>query len=322
MLTMFTTSSQGNKFMIYSVTLNPAIDRTIFVDEINFKDVTRVSNTIRQAAGKGINISFVMQKLGKKAVSVNILAGENGEYILRELKGNSVDNINHLVTGNTRENIKVVPKNGSVLEINESGPVCSSDDVKIVIDLLKEYVTTGDIVVLTGSIPKGLHATTYHDMIKDLKGLGVITVLDASGDSFKEAVKAKPTVIKPNLYELGLLFDKELTSKEEVLLYAKKLVSDGIEQVLITLGGDGALLVTKEKTYYVNPIKVDAINTVGAGDSFLAGYVAALSDGLSKEECLKKAASVATSSVLNKGTGPSDLSHIEELERKVEVILL
>ena len=156
-------------------------------------------------------------------------------------------------------------------------------------------------------------------MIKYYKEKGLKTVLDASGENLAEGLRAKPTVIKPNVYELEQLFDTSMSSLSEVVHYAKKVTEMGIQEVLITMGNKGSLLVSGNKVYLVEPIKVKAINTVGAGDSFLAGYVYGMFYGMKTEERLQYATSVAVSSVLYEGTGPKDLRDIKKYLDKVVI---
>jgi 1-phosphofructokinase len=305
--------------MIYTLTLNPAVDHTVVVDEINLKDVSRVKKTIIQAAGKGINISRVLLKLNKKSVVVTMLAGQNGEFIRKSLKENGLSYLIHYVDGNTRKNIKVVPKNNKVMEFNESGPNCTYDDLYQLRDMLDKEIKSNDILILAGSIPDGLPSTVYRDLIDYYNKKGVFTILDASGDNLKYALEAAPKVIKPNMYELGILFDTEITTTVDAYKYAQKLLDYGIAEIIVTMGAEGSLYVMQKDAYFVEPLKVNAKNSVGAGDSFLAGYVYAMDQKYDLKTCLKYGTSVAVSSILYEGTGPKEQNKINQFVKEIKV---
>jgi 1-phosphofructokinase len=305
--------------MIYTLTLNPAIDHTVVVDYINSKDVSFVKKTIIQAAGKGINISNALLKLSNKSVVVTMLAGQNGEFIRKSLNENGLSCLIHNIDGNTRKNIKVVSKNNRVMEFNETGPNCTNDDLYQLRDMLDKEIKPNDILILAGSLPNGLPLTVYRDLIDYYNNKGVFTILDASGDNLKYALEAAPKVIKPNLYELGVLFDIEIETIEDAYKYAQKLLDYGINEIIVTLGADGSLCVTRKDAYFVEPLKIDVENTVGAGDSFLAGYVYAKDQKYDLKTCLKYGTSVAASSISYEGTGPKEQNDVNQFLKDIKI---
>jgi len=175
-------------------------------------------------------------------------------------------------------------------------------------------------VVFAGSVPKGLSSNTYELLISYFNNLGVCTVLDASGELFVNGIKGKPHSIKPNLYELSMYAGKKIASIEDALPVIDEILNLGVQEVLLTLGKNGSLYVSKNKKYQVLPLTVTSKNTVGAGDSFLAGYVYALEQKKDVVERMKLASAVATSSVLSETTGPNNISQIDEFISQIEII--
>lgn len=307
--------------MIYTLTLNPAIDRTIYVDRINEKDVTRVKKTLRDAAGKGINVSKVLNQLGQKSVCLGFVAGENGKYIEESLTKQNITTDLITVSGETRENIKLISlEENRILEINESGPHITNEDIKTLFNLLDESLKAGDYLVISGSVPNGVPKTIYSEIIKEYPFVTVI--LDVAGEMFDKSIKAKPSIIKPNIYELELYAKKELKTLTETLEVCNELLDKGIENIFLSLGKDGAMLISEKETFLAKVPELEAKSTVGAGDSFLAGMVKALNEKKTPLETLVYAASVGSASVLSEGTAsvkPEDVIYLQSrivLEKK------
>jgi 1-phosphofructokinase len=304
--------------MIFTITLNPAIDRTVLVQSVHKTDVTRVQQTFRQAAGKGINVSRVLHQLGYETIACALLGGQNGAFVSDQLKESGVPLLSVEVDGETRENIKIVPEEGNIIELNESGPTVKVSDPMALLDMVLDQAHPGDAIVFTGSLPPGLPDDIYQTMIRAANDAGLVTVLDASGNRFVHAVYATPTIIKPNRFELEE-YAKRTLDDREMSVIASELLSLGVQEIVLTLGASGARYVDAKNSYRVAPIVVDAINPIGAGESFLAGYLAARVDGLAPRERLAFATAVATSSVLYEGTGPKDMTHIQHLLAQVRV---
>lgn len=306
--------------MIYTLTLNPAIDRTVYVDEVNFKDVTRVKKVTREAAGKGINVSKVIDSMNQKSKCVAFAGGRNGEFISDALCEKEIPYMIIQLEGNTRENIKVIPNDkGNVLELNESGCEIPADRLDKMYSYLDEYLIEDDILVLSGSVPSNLSDTIYYDIINRYRKKGVKTILDTSKDLFKEGLKGLPSVIKPNLYELEVYFGTEIKSVGEAIEYSKKLVESGVEEVLVTLGKDGSIYVSKDEVYKVSIPSVDVKGTVGAGDSYVAGYAIALQQKLPVVERLKYASAVSIASCLQPGSAPGKQNDVNDVLKNITV---
>lgn len=303
--------------MIYTISFHPAIDRTILVDAISPPNVATIQDNNRQAAGKGINVSLALQELDIASTVVTMLAGEQGDFIRQSLFEANIPAMVHLTDGNTRENIKVIPLQGPVLECNDNGPMTTMEDVRVLLDLLYPQLQPGDIVVLTGSLPPGLPETTYFEVIMTLHAYDVTIVLDADHAALYHGIAAKPHIIKPNKYELEHYFNGSIDSIDDAIVYGRLLHQQGIPEVLITLGSEGSILITKQGTWIATSPALQVINTVGAGDTFVAGYLAALAKP--PEERLRYAAAYASCAVLSAGTGPASTARLDSLFEQITI---
>lgn len=291
--------------MIYTLTLNPAIDRTVIVPEVNYKDVTRVTRTVREAAGKGINVSKVINNMEETSICTGFVGGDNGDFINKSLQNDNIETFFVEVSENTRENIKVLSSNdGSVLELNEQGASISKKNLNNMFLYFDNTLKENDILVLAGSAPANVEHSIYQEIIKRYKKRNVITILDTSKNLFQLGIEAGPTIIKPNKYELEMYFDKEIHSFDELVESARLLLEKGVNEVYVTMGKDGSLYVSKEAVYKVTIPTITAKGTVGAGDSFVAGLAIAKSNGLDIEDTLKYASAVSIASCLQEGTSP------------------
>lgn len=287
--------------MIYTVTLNPAIDKTIYIDSLNEKDVTRIKKSLKDAAGKGINTSKVLNQLDVDSINLGFIAGYNGVYIKNILDNLNIKHDFIEVEGETRENTKVIIKSGGVLELNEPGPNVSPKQALSLIYKLSN-LTKNDIVILSGSTPSGVDTSLYSELVTLLKEKGCYVICDFSGTHFKNSIDAAPHVIKPNLYELEQYFNKQYYNDLEIIYDAKILLKKGIEKVFISLGKDGSLLVTETEVLKATVPSLNVKSTVGAGDSFVAGLAYATMKEQQNTEILKFASSVGSASCLTENT--------------------
>lgn len=270
--------------MIYTITFNPAIDYVITMDEFKTGEVNRSAKEEIYAGGKGINVSIVLNNLLVKNKALGFIAGFTGDEIEKRLLdlGCTTDFIK-LKEGMSRINVKI--KSNIESEINGSGPNISMEEINKLyekLDLLKQ----GDILVLAGSVPKTLPSNIYETIMDKYKNKGIKFVVDTTGESLLKVLKYKPFLIKPNHKELGDIFKVSIKNKEDVIIYGKKLQEMGAENVLVSMAGDGALIIESngESTYSKVPKGV-LKNSVGAGDSMVAGFIA----GFIKHENLKEA---------------------------------
>ena len=259
--------------MIYTVTFNPALDYNVRLDTLTPGKINRVSFEQVLGGGKGINVSIVLGNLGHKSTAMGFLAGFTGKEIIRQLRTfNSDEDFVQLDEGFSRINVKV--KADIETEINGQGPKISEakrDELFAKLSKLDE----GDTLVLSGSIPNTLPDDMYERTLEPLQGKGIRFVVDAEKGLLLKVLKFHPWLIKPNNHELGDMFGVTLKTDEEIITYAKKLQEKGAQNVLISMAGDGAILLTAEgKSYKSAAPKGTLVNSIGAGDSMVAGFIA------------------------------------------------
>ncbi len=259
--------------MIYTLTLNPSLDYIVEVEDFELGKTNRTSSEKLIFGGKGINVSKVLGNLGVDNIALGFAAGFTGEVLLEKMKEAGIkSDFIVLNDGMTRINVKL--KNYDGTEINAAGPVIDEAAIEQLYNMLDELLEDKDILVLAGSIPKGVTASLYADIMEHFTERNIRFVVDTTGNSLFECLKYKPFLIKPNHHELGELFGVELSDKKEIALYAKKLHTMGALNVLISMSKDGALLVdVAGAVHEVNAPSGKVINAVGAGDSMVAGFI-------------------------------------------------
>ena len=260
--------------MIYTVTFNPAIDYIVRLDTpLEVGEVNRAKGEDCVLGGKGINVSGVLAELGTKSVALGFVAGETGAWLERGLAAQGIEtDFIHLEKGMTRINVKI--KAGQETELNGAGPDIPESAMEALeqkLDKLKE----GDVLILAGSIPASLSQTTYERLLARLEGKGIRAVVDATRDLLVNVLQYHPFLIKPNNHELGEIVGKVLKSDEEIVAAAKTLQEKGARNVLVSMAGDGALLLDEQgEVHRIGTPKGKVVNSVGAGDSMVAGFVA------------------------------------------------
>lgn len=304
--------------MIKTVTLNPAVDKTIEIDNFTIGAVNRVSSIRLDAGGKGINVSKIIKTLGGKSKALGVLAGRSGKYIKDYLDLSGIENDFVFISGETRTNLKVVDKLGHTnTDINEPGLDIPTKDMELLENKIFPDLGEDSILVLSGSVPHNVPSDIYGRWIQKAKSLGARTILDADGDLLKEGIKAGPYLIKPNIHELERLLGRELKTMKEIADAALNLINTDIEIVVVSLGGDGAIFVKKESTVFAEGIKVDVKSTVGAGDSMVAALSFAIDRGYPFEKAVTLSVASGTASVTMSGTQPPEIDDILEFEKQV-----
>ena len=259
--------------MIYTVTFNPSLDYIVSMNGFELGRTNRTTGEQMFPGGKGINVSIVLGNLGIENTALGFTAGFTGEQIEREVQkiGLRTDFI-HIEEGFSRINVKLKDYDGT--EINGMGPEIGKMHVKELFGKL-DRLGAGDILVLAGSIPKSLPDSIYSDILGRLQDKGVLFVVDATKDLLLNVLQYKPFLIKPNNYELGEIYDVTLETREEVVPYARKLQEKGARNVLVSMAGQGAVLLAEDGSVYEAPApEGKLVNGVGAGDSMVAGFVA------------------------------------------------
>lgn len=259
--------------MIYTVTFNPSLDYIVSVNDFQLGLTNRTDSELILPGGKGINVSTILMNLGIDSTAFGFAAGFTGEEIIREVEAMGIrSDFIKIDSGISRINLKL--KNIDGTEINGSGPEISEEKIEELLRKL-DILGEGDILVLAGSIPASMPADMYSTIMERLQHKNVTFIVDATKDLLINVLKYKPFLIKPNNHELGELFDVKLTTREEVIPYGKKLQKQGARNVLISMAGEGAVLVAEDGSVYEAPApKGTMVNAVGAGDSMVAGFTA------------------------------------------------
>lgn len=284
--------------MIYTVTFNPSLDYIVTVKDFRLGETNRTASEQMLPGGKGINVSTVLENLGFENTALGFVAGFTGKEIVRKVQelGFRHEFI-ELQEGWSRINIKMKDFDGT--EINGQGPAIKEADVQTLLERL-DHLGEGDILVLAGSIPSSMPETIYADILKRLDGKGVMTVVDATNDLLMEVLKYHPFLIKPNQHELGEIFGVELTTQESVIPYAKKMQEKGAVNVLVSMGGKGAVLLDANGDVHMLPApKGNLVNAVGAGDSMVAGFLAGWLEKQDYEHAFRMGVSAGSASAFS-----------------------
>ncbi len=306
--------------MLYTVTMNPALDKTATIEEFKLGEVNRITSLRQDPGGKGINVSKVAKKLGTTSTAFAILAGSTGKKIASMVEDAGINLEAFEVAGETRTNLKVAdPKLGTNTDINEPGPTIRESDIQAFTESLKNRVQPGDIVVISGSIPRGVAPHIYAELTRVVKTSGAKVFVDADGEPLKYALDAQPNLIKPNDIELSRLLGKKLNNENDVAQAAQELVAQGIETVVVSMGGEGALFAQDGVTLFARAPKVKIGSTVGAGDSVVAAMAHAMLVGLDLEDAARLAVATGSANVMCSGTQPAELEVIEELKPQVTI---
>jgi len=292
--------------MIYTLTLNPSVDLIISLERFIEGRVNLSDNEYKLPGGKGINVSQVMKNLGHDSMALGFIGGFTGKFIGDELKKKQVESDFVEVTGDTRINIKM-KDSAAESEINGNSPEISKENLEELLEKLKE-LKKDDILVMSGSVPKTLPESIYREILESIE-TGVKVVVDTKGEALAEAVKGKPFMVKPNNHELEDMFDVKIEDQEDIIKYGKKLVEMGAENVIVSMAGNGALLISQEGIYFGNVPKGTLINSVGAGDSLVGGFTAGLVEGLTITESFKKGIASGSASAFSE-----NLCTVEEVE--------
>ncbi|MGP6388253.1 1-phosphofructokinase [Streptococcus dysgalactiae] len=300
--------------MIYTVTLNPSIDFIVRIDQLNLGTVNRMVSDDKFAGGKGINVSRVLQRLGVGNTATGFLGGFTGHFIEDSLKNEGIETAFVKVDQDTRINVKI--KSQEETEINGQGPMISQEQLEALKAKLSQ-LTSDDTVVFAGSAPANLGNAIYKELIPLVRKSGAQVVCDFEGQPLLDALANNPLLVKPNNHELEAIFGVPLNSLNDVETYARRILEMGAQHVLISMAGDGALLVTEEATYFAKPIKGQVKNSVGAGDSMVAGFTGEFVKSKDPVEALKWGVACGTATAFSDDL--ATIAFIKETYHKVEV---
>jgi len=306
--------------MIYTVTLNPALDHFLDVPAVRLNDTNRVTGECLYAGGKGIDVSRAIKHLGGDSMALGFIGGHNGNVMIELLKTEGVNCYFTPIAQETRRNIIVTtPHRRTQTMLNSRGPVVTAEDWKAFLAHLKLLDLRDAFVVISGSLPRGIPPTAYREIIELVQRRGARAMLDADGASLRHGLKAKPFAIKPNVRELQGAAGRPLLTEPDILRAAVQVHRTGIAVVLVSRGRKGLLAVTRGAAYRVVPPPVTVRSTVGAGDSAVAGYVVMQTGGKSFEDCVRYAVAAGTAATLAPGNQLCRLRDVQRLLRQVSI---
>lgn len=308
------------KEMITTITLNASIDKAYHMSKkIENGTVMRVAECRNSAGGKGLNVARVIRLCGSEVQATGLVGGFNGSYLEALLDQDGISHRFGHVDGETRSCINILDPGYGSTEYLEPGFTVSEKDMDTYLRELPEIIKDSDVVTISGSAPSGVTKDIYQKIVEIVKSEGKLVLLDTSGDLLKNGIKAGPTLIKPNQDEIEALFNEPVSSRADVVRKAKQLHAEGIPYVVISLGGDGALLVCEDGVFQAVPPKVDVVNTVGCGDSMVGAFAVALEQKKTPKEALRYASAVGTANALSPNTGDFDPKLLPKLLEETEI---
>ncbi|MGN0251811.1 MAG: 1-phosphofructokinase [Oliverpabstia sp.] len=290
--------------MILTVTMNAAIDKRYVVKCFEEGQVNRVTTCTYTPGGKGLNVSKPASIAGAEVVATGFVGGHAGDYIVDSLKNFGIKSEFYHMNEESRSCINIWnEEKREQTEFLEPGFTVSEEDFDKFMEKFEKLIVQADVVAISGSLPKGLDGTAYQRMVKAVKNAGKKVILDTSGNLLEMGIKAKPTMVKPNIDEIRMLTGSHCDTREELVEAAQKIHRAGIEVVVISLGGEGSVLVCDNGVYRAVVPKIDAVNTVGCGDSMIAGFALGFEKNLPIEETLKLASAISAAAALREETG-------------------
>ncbi len=306
--------------MIVTVTMNPAIDKTVDIDRLQHGGLNRIQKVEYDAGGKGINVSKTIQELGGTSVATGFLGGNAGRTIESVLNDKGIQNDFITVDGETRTNTKVFEQTGEVTELNEPGPMISDGQIGQLMEKLEGYANAQTLFILAGSIPNGVDKGIYGEITRRVHAHGAKVLLDADGELFRNALDVGPDMIKPNRVELEEYagFDYR-ASVEELLETAKSLKGKGIGTVAVSMGKSGAMFVRDGYEVKCPALTVRAHSTVGAGDAMVAALAYAWDQQLDNEQTVRMCIATSAGAVTTIGTKPPTRALVDELMEQVVI---
>lgn len=303
--------------MILTVTLNPAVDKTYTTGALMLGRVNRMRTVINIAGGKGINVAKILRQYGYPVAAAGFLGGYAGRFIENYMKETDTQCCFTQVTGETRTSINVIAEDGYVTEILEPGPVVSGAELEIFMSDYKAAVKSCELIVMSGSVAKGIPADIYKKLIGIGKDNGKRCILDTSGEALTHGIEAAPYMIKPNQKELEYIVGHKLKDIGEIAEAAEVLRQNGIGQVLVSMGKKGLLSVTEKQVLWAKIPPIKTVNTVGCGDSVVASYAMSLIKKEDDRTALKRAAAISAANAATLESGDIALELAEELLEKI-----
>lgn len=306
--------------MIFTVTLNPAVDRELTVDEIAFDTVLRASDWRVDCGGKGFNVARMLKSLGTSSVALGFAAGKSGELLRDKLNALGIETEFVWIEGETRTNVSIVSaEDGHYVKVNEPGPTITEADLAQLAHKVADRVQDGDWWVLAGSLPPGVPPMYYSELIGIIQSAGAKVFLDTSDEALRQNCSAHPLLVKPNDEEAHELTGLPVNTPQEIAAVGSAISAMGPANVIISLGEKGAVLVHEEKAWLATSPQIVAANPIGAGDSMVAGIIWGLSNGDSMQNALRKGIACGAATASQKGTLVGTREQVNTLLSQVEL---
>lgn len=306
--------------MILTVTMNPSIDVSYPLEELNIDTVNRIEKVSKTAGGKGLNVSRVLSQLNAPLTATGVVGGKFGDYLTEQLDKDGIPHSFSKIDGETRSCIAILHE-GKQTEILESGPEVTAEEQEAFVAHFEELMADSDFITISGSLPKGINHDFYSLLIDKATEADVKVLLDTSGATLKASLENthKPFLIKPNETEIADLLGKEIHSNDELVEALEDKEFDGIEWIVVTLGADGAIVKHQKNYYRVDIPTIKVVNPVGSGDSTIAGLAYALSEGKSPEDVIKSGMVTGMLNTLEEKTGFINVDNFETLFKQIKV---
>ena len=306
--------------MIYTVTLNPAVDKELVVPALEMDTVLRSQEIHIDYGGKGFNVSRMLSALGSRSVAVGFAGGHSGELLREGLESLGIESDFNWVDEETRTNISIVTEIPShYIKVNEPGPLISEATREALQEKVKRLAKSGDWWVLAGSLPPGVPPTIYADLIQTIQEAGAHAILDTSGEALRQGCGARPFLAKPNDIELEQFTGLTIDSPETIVAAARLMLDSGIDNVVVSLGKDGAMLINNLGAWQAASPQIEERNPIGAGDSMVGGLVWGLSEGLTVPEALRWGIACGAATASLSGTAVGSREVVEALLPRVSL---
>lgn len=307
--------------MILTVTLNPALDKTVYIDSLQLGGVNKFENSMVDPGGKGINVSKVLKNFNNKTVIMSLMGGYNGEIIKNSIQELGIELCCTPITSNTRMNIKLIDiHTGLTTDLNDQGVIVLERELNKFICQFQGLVHKEDFVVLSGSAPIGVPNDIYCTLADLAAQKGAKVFVDTSGELLKEVLKTKSFLIKPNIEELEEALGIKLDTYEKVLNECKKLLQEQVSYICLSMGSEGAILMGEGFILKAQVPRVNVKSTVGAGDSLLGGMLSGLDKGYSMDEAFKTGIAASVAAVTKEGTKAPSLQDLNSVIDKIQII--
>lgn len=306
--------------MITTITMNPALDKTIKTDGLMYGEVNRVGNFREDMGGKGLNVGRILNGFGIPTMNLAFIGEDNRHKIIEYIKQDAMAFDYVSVPGHTRTNIKIVEMaKNMTTDINEEGIQIGREDYAKLMAKLEGFSRNSEFIVMSGSLAPGIPDTAYGNITRLYKKRCKIAI-DASGDVLKSALSGQPYIIKPNIHELEGVVEREIEDEKEAIAAAREIIETyGVTYVLVSMGEQGAILVTADEAYLAGVLPVEVVSTVGAGDSMLAGFIFALTRKKTLEECLAFGTACSALTISVDGYPSLDIDEVFDKSRQVHV---